>query len=701
MNLYITRLNGVGSMMQLLQSMTADIAHQLGFREMGVYYYNANAENPKDRSVRFDGMIAGISAGDIVVCQFHTWNGLRFERALVEHIKAYRGRIIIFIHSVEALMIKSSRFMLGETVELYNQAEALIVPSYEMKKFLLDSGIRTGMKFIVQEMWDCTTGMIFTREPEFRREIHCAGIDTGLVQNRDYGVAIKIHYTNRQDELLMGLSGGGFGLEWYRDEYEHQYMRYGNSFFISRYLAAGIPVIVPCGISCQKLIEDNHLGLISESLEEAAKTVKEMNESEYQEYVRHVRRFAPALRAGFYTKKCLTEAVWSLFREDVGQISVQAEEIYELNQIAFTYTIAKLSYGGNIALSWNLSGKPDGFLICDSSGRLLEEIRNSNQHYVLIKGCRSDERFAVKAYVSTHKGKMVVAESMLVSLGREIKTEPRVSVVIPAYNTQDSLVRTLDSVLAQTFTALEIVIVDDGSTDHTPDIADWYAEYYSNVMVIHQQNAGVQAARNEGIRQAGGEYIGFVDSDDMIRPDMMELLYTSAKKNQCDIAMTSGYEITHRGYGPVMQYAIKEDTAVPVEEFLQMYTTGGYAMPAVWNKLYRTTLVKERVFPLIRYEDEAWTPFILSYAENVCYLDACGYEYDRSNCGGSLVDRWAAKSKEEVFTDHKRSILFYLENGNPDKLERLKELAKSELASFARAMAYEEYDKLREEIEQM
>ena len=123
MNLYITRINGMGDMTQMMQCMTAEIAHQLGFREMGIYHYNANAENARDRAVRFDGIIAGISAGDIVVCQFHTWNGLKFERGLVEHIKAYHGRIIIFIHSLEALMIRGSRFMLGETVELYNQAD--------------------------------------------------------------------------------------------------------------------------------------------------------------------------------------------------------------------------------------------------------------------------------------------------------------------------------------------------------------------------------------------------------------------------------------------------------------------------------------------------------------------------------------------------------------------------------------------------
>ncbi len=698
MNLYITRLNGMNNILQSLQYMTAETAHQLGFREMGVYYYNANAEKPGERAVRFDGMIAGISAGDIVICQLHTWNGLRFERALVEHIKAYHGRIIVFIQSVEALMVKSSRFMLNETVELYNQAEALIVPSIQMKQFLLDAGIRAGMKFIIQEMWDCTTNLSFLKEPEFRREIHCAGMLPVLFQNRDCGVPVKQHNTAGQNELLMELSEGGFGLEWYQDETAHQYMGYSNSFSVSRYLAAGIPVIVPAGISCQKLIEENHLGLVVDSLDEAVKAVTDMGESEYREYVRHVGRFAPALRNGYYTKKCLTEAVWSLFREDAGTPYAQSAGIYEPGDFKFTSIAIRRSYGENLALSWNLAGKPDGFLIYASSGKLIETTENSDQHYMLIKGYGEEEHFVVKAYINTPKGKMVVAKSARAFLSEKSVTGPLVSVVIPAYNARDRLIRTVDTVLAQTFGALEVIIVDDGSTDQTPVIADWYAEHYPNVRVIHQQNAGVQAARNAGILRAGGEYTAFVDSDDMIRPDMTERLYASAKKNRCDITMTSGCEISHRGYSPIMQYAVNEDVPVAAEEFLRIYAAGGYAMPAVWNKLYRTALVKEHPFPLIRYEDEAWTPYLLSFAENVCYVNAFGYEYDRSSCSGSLVDQWAGRSKEEVFLDHKRSILFYLEHGSQERFGLLKELAKSELTSFAKVMAYEGYEKLREEI---
>lgn len=699
MNVYITKLNGMGNTMQHIQHMTAELGHQLGFREMGIYYYNANAEKPESRSVRFDGIIAGIQSGDIVICQFHTWNGLRFERALVEHIKAYHGRIIIFIHSLEALMIRGSRFMLRETIELYNRAEALIVPSKGMKKFLLDSGIRDGMRFIVQEMWDWTTGIDFKDTPKFRREILYTGsVDTPFAKAWDYDIPLKLCATFRTDELLMELAEGGFGLDWYQDEQAYEYMRYGNSFVLSRYLAAGIPLIVPVGISCQKLIEENHLGLIVGSLDEAVEAVKAMSETEYQQYVRYVRQFAPALRNGYYTKRCLLEAVLSLFREDMGKAYAQATDVYDVGDIGFESASLKESYGGNLALSWESKGKPDGFLIYDASGRLVEETENGYQHYLLLKGYGKDDRFVVKAYVNTQKGKMVVAKSRPINLSREQYKKPLISLIMPVYNAEEYIVRSVDTVLAQTFSDTEIILVDDGSTDHSTEIVDWYAEKYPNITVVHRSNGGVPAARNTGIELANGEYIAFMDNDDMLRPSMLEKLYTSIQKNDCDIAATSICQIVKGNYEIGMQYPLKEDVAVTADEFLRMYAENGYALFSIWNKLYRASLVRDHLFPLIIFDDEAWTPYILSYADRVCYLDEALYEYDRSIRNGTLVDKWFKKTVDEIFQDHRRAILFYLEHGHPERVELLKKLAKSELGLFSRTTSYPEYEKLWEYI---
>lgn len=716
MNLYITRLNGVENQAKYMQCMTAEIAHWIGFREMGIYYYNANAESDGNRSVRYDGMIAGISPGDVVVFQFHTWNGLKFERGLVDRVKAYHGRVVIFVHTVEALMIRSSGFMLGETVELFNQAEVLIVPSYAMKRFLVDSGIRPDMKFVVQEMWDYTTCISFTREPVFRKEIHCAGgFDFHTIQNWNSGVALKVYNSSmvvpsqnvinmgtiKTEELLIALSKGGFGLEWYQDEQAYKYMKYGNSLSLSRYLAAGIPVVVPTGISCQKLIEDNHLGLAVNSLDEAVGAIEDMSELGYREYVQHVGQFAIALRNGYYTKKCLINSVQALFREDLGKTFQQESDIYDLDDYKFVSVVLRKSYGGKFVLSWDLEGEADGFFLYDASGRMIEETENNHLHYFLIGGREEAEGFQVKAYINMPKGKMVVAKSAAVHLGAETYGKPLVSMVIPVYNAEECIARSIDMVLAQSFLDVEIIIVDDGSTDNTSNIVDWYAGNYQNVTVIHQANAGVQTARNIGIAHAKGEFIGFLDSDDMIRSDTIEKLYCSAKKNHCDIAVMSAYRIDNKGYEEFMQYPIKEDVAISAKDFLQMYGSEAYQLPALWNKLYRTSLVKEHPLPQIVYEDEAWTPYVLSYAETVCYLNIHGYEYDRSICSDSLVDKWMRKSRDDVLHDHKGAILFYLEHGNPERRELLRMLADNELAYFGRVLTYPKYEEVRKQIAEL
>ena len=433
----------------------------------------------------------------------------------------------------------------------------------------------------------------------------------------------------RREEWPFELSKGGFGLVWYKNEEERKYMEYGTSFSLSRYLAAGIPVIVPKGISNQTLIEVNHLGVAVNSLNEAVAVVENMDESVYQGYVQSVEQFAPALRNGCYAKKYLSEAVQAFYRKDACKISAPAK-VYRLGEYNFHSAVLKESYGGNLVISWSFQGKPDGFILYDVAGVQICETRNEYQHYFLIKEWDRDSGFRVKAYIDTLKGKLVVAESETACLQEEKYDHAKVSLIMPAHDAENYIVRSIDTALAQSFSNLEIIIVDDGSTDYTPDIIDWYAEKYPNVTAIHQKSGGPAAARNTGIKHAGGEYIGFLDSDDMVRPDMVSRLYHSAKENDCDIAITSVYRIDNDGYTVLIHYPLEKNTAIGIEKFFGTYFHTNIAMVAVWNKLYKASLVKERLFPeLFLGEDGAWTPYILSYADRICYLNDCSYEYDR------------------------------------------------------------------------
>lgn len=347
MRVFITCTNGLGGAAQDAQEMVSNIGHQLGFRNMGIYVYDSREESAESLSSRYDGIIASISPGDVVFFQHPTWNQLKFEEGLINRIKAYGGRIVIVVHDVEALMIESSRFMLKDVIGIFSSAEVLVVPSYSMKKFLQDNGIRKNMKFAVQEIWDYTADIRVSQMPKFQKEMHFVGSPSKFLfpQYWNYDIPLKV-YTSEQctgenvqimgwmepGSLLLELSKGGFGLVWYGNEYWHQYMKYNNTIKLSAYLAAGIPVIVPRGISNQYLIEENHLGLIVDTLDEAVEYVRNMGEAEYQEYVQHVRSFSPLIRNGYFIKRFLIDAIQILMRADMTVLPISDIVLEEIKQ---------------------------------------------------------------------------------------------------------------------------------------------------------------------------------------------------------------------------------------------------------------------------------------------------------------------------------------------------------------------------------
>lgn len=650
MNTYITRINGLSfdDPMQYRQYMVAEVAHQLGFREMGLYRYNWKDEPDLSLNSRMDGIIAGINAGDIVICQFPTGNGLRYEWSLINHLKMYRSRIAIFIQEENLPELK-------KVIGLYEQAEVLIVPSMAMRSFLRENGMRENMKFVVQEMWDDTDNMRLLHE--------------------------------RMKRDSFSLLREKFGVVWYRDEEEYRSMEYNVPFSVSRYLVSGIPVVVPVGISNQTLIENNGLGLVADSLDEIETVINAMPEEQYQKYVYCVNQFAPALREGFFTKKCLTETMQAFYRRDAGRTLILMEQ-YHLPVCSFDDAVLNVSYGGKLALSWNYKGETDGFLIYDSLGSMVCRTENTHQHYLLIQSSsmesetwqgdvtEEEKGFVIKAYVETGKGRMIVAESEPVYLRKIQYEKPKVSLIIPAYNAERFIARSMDTALAQSFTDLEIIAVNDGSEDQTSGILDWYGKQYPNVTVIHQENGYVSGARNTAIRHAKGEYICFLDSDDMVRPDMVKRLYDSIRKNNCDVAIASAYQITNKGYEILLQYPMEEDVAMATEDFFRNYYLKecGFGTIVVC-KLYRASLVKKHLFPKLSYEDEAWTPVILSYADRVCYLNGLFYEYDRLVYDSSLVHKRKTKSKEELRMDARAANRHFLMHGNPQRIELLKALA--------------------------
>lgn len=170
------------------------------------------------------------------------------------------------------------------------------------------------------------------------------------------------------------------------------------------------------------------------------------------------------------------------------------------------------------------------------------------------------------------------------------KIFPKISIIIPVYNVEEYLCKCIDSVLSQTYTNLEVILVNDGSKDNCALICDSYVGKDDRIKVIHQDNQGVSAARNRGIDIASGEYIGFVDSDDYIELDMYEILYNLLQKTNSDISCISTVN-----YGKLSnQLPYVDDTTVHIYNSEQairnmLYdntTTCGH----LFNKLFKTSL---------------------------------------------------------------------------------------------------------------
>jgi glycosyltransferase involved in cell wall biosynthesis len=170
---------------------------------------------------------------------------------------------------------------------------------------------------------------------------------------------------------------------------------------------------------------------------------------------------------------------------------------------------------------------------------------------------------------------------------------------VPVYNAEKYLGRCIESVLAQTYGTLEIILVDDGSVDRSGAICDWYASQDNRVRVIHKANAGVSAARNDGIEAAAGEYIAFCDNDDFYAPGMLRRLLKMCVDNDCGIAQCR----CERGSAERLPTPPPEPVKVlDSRQMLESFYTE--ATIYIWDKLYRRDVFAEVRFPVGSYTGE-------------------------------------------------------------------------------------------------
>lgn len=204
----------------------------------------------------------------------------------------------------------------------------------------------------------------------------------------------------------------------------------------------------------------------------------------------------------------------------------------------------------------------------------------------------------------------------------------RLSIIIPVYHVAAWLPATLDCVLEQTYRDFELILVDDGATDGSGQICDDYAAKDPRVRVIHQKNAGVSAARNVGVAAARGEYIGFVDSDDIIEKDMFACLMSLAEEHGAEVAQCQHDRAdTLNGAARTGEVRVMDG-----QEFVRrMFTKKGGAYTnqvALWSKIYKKELFDGIVFPVGQvYEDEQETYKLCLKAVRLVETDDVLYHY--------------------------------------------------------------------------
>lgn len=210
--------------------------------------------------------------------------------------------------------------------------------------------------------------------------------------------------------------------------------------------------------------------------------------------------------------------------------------------------------------------------------------------------------------------------------------KPLISVVVPVYNVEKYLNKCLDSIIGQTYRNLEIILVDDGSTDDSGAICDVYREKDARVRVVHQKNQGLSGARNTGINIANGELLGFVDSDDYIIENMYERLLEVLLKNDaqisicdCECIMEAGEEISHQEYPKLVTEVLNKEQAF---QRLDGFSYPYWKYVTAWNKLYRKHLFDELRYPVgKKNEDEFIAHILISKAERLAVISEPLYMY--------------------------------------------------------------------------
>ena len=228
-----------------------------------------------------------------------------------------------------------------------------------------------------------------------------------------------------------------------------------------------------------------------------------------------------------------------------------------------------------------------------------------------------------------------------------------ISVIVPVYNVEKYLKRCVDSILNQTFTDFELILVDDGSNDKSINICDEYVDLDSRVHVIHQDNKGQAFARNLGIEKSKGDYIAFIDSDDVVHPQYLEILYNACKKNKCDLSCCCSFEFSDYKKISFDKDIVTASSMLTIDEKLleKLFYSKEYLYGVVWGKLIKKEIVLRNLFTPGRiYEDSALVCKWLYEACNIVKVDSSPLYFYYINEKGTMRGEFSYKQADILWS---------------------------------------------------
>jgi len=232
----------------------------------------------------------------------------------------------------------------------------------------------------------------------------------------------------------------------------------------------------------------------------------------------------------------------------------------------------------------------------------------------------------------------------------------KISVIVAIYNIEQYLVKCIESLISQTYDNLEIILMDDGSTDASGEICDKYAKKDKRIKVVHQKNQGLSMVRNNGIKMAAGKYVILVDGDDFVERKYVERLFRQLEKNDADIAVC-GYKIEPNGkveYVPSVAMDGEEAT-------IRLLTEQENYQIVSWNKIYKKELFDGIIFPAgKKHEDTLTTYKIMAKARKVVFVSDPLYYYVQRE--DSIMGKVELESRLKIKLEAAREAKKYFAN---------------------------------------